>query len=44
MDQKQISSHLEAIDAEEQSLIRHRDEVLELKRQISREYLEIAHV
>ena len=42
-DQKQISSHLEAIDAEEQSLIRHRDEVLELKRQISREYLEIAH-
>lgn len=43
-DQKQISSHLEAIDAEEQSLIRHRDEVLELKRQISREYLEIAHV
>ncbi|XSG83655.1 MAG: restriction endonuclease subunit S [Methylohalobius sp. ZOD2] len=43
-DQKQISSHLEAIDAEEQNLIRHRDEVLELKRQISREYLEIAHV
>lgn len=43
-DQKQISSHLEAIDAEEQNLIRHRDEVLELKRQISREYLETAHV
>jgi type I restriction enzyme S subunit len=43
-DQKQISSHLEAIDAEEQKLIRHRGEVLELKRQISREYLETAHV
>jgi len=43
-DQKQISSHLEAIDAEEQNLIRHRDEVLKLKRQISREYLETAHV
>ncbi len=43
-DQKQISSHLEAIDAEEQNLIRHRDEVLELKRLISQEYLEIAHV
>jgi len=43
-DQKRISSHLEAIDAEEQNLIRHRDEVRELKRQISREYLEIAHV
>jgi len=43
-DQKQISSHLEAIDTEEQNLIRHRDEVLELKRQISREYLETAHV
>ncbi|BDV41533.1 hypothetical protein GURASL_04560 [Geotalea uraniireducens] len=43
-DQKQISSHLEAIDAEEQNLIRHRDEVLELKRQISREYLETDHV
>jgi len=43
-DQKRISSHLEAIDAEEQNLIRHRDEVRELKRQISREYLEISHV
>jgi restriction endonuclease S subunit len=43
-DQKQISSHLEAIDVEEQNLIRHRDELFELKRQISREYLEIAHV
>ena len=43
-DQKQISSHLKAIDAEEQNLIRHRDEVFELKRQISRECLEIAHV
>lgn len=43
-DQKRVSSHLEAIDAEEQNLIRHRDEVRELKRQISREYLEISHV
>lgn len=43
-DQIRISSHLEAIDAEEQNLIRHRDEVRELKRQISREYLEISHV
>lgn len=43
-DQKRISSHLEAIDAEKQNLIRHRDEVRELKRQISREYLEISHV
>lgn len=43
-DQKRISSHLEAIDAEEQNLIRHGDEVRELKRQISREYLEISHV
>lgn len=43
-DQKTISSHLEAIDAEEQNLIRHRDEVIELRRQISREYSETAHV
>lgn len=43
-EQKRISSHLEAIDNEEQNLIRHRNEVVELKRQISREYLEIAHV
>ncbi|NTU50164.1 MAG: hypothetical protein HGA87_04650, partial [Desulfobulbaceae bacterium] len=43
-DQKQICSHLEAIDAEEQRLVKHRDEVLELRRQINREYLEIAHV
>jgi len=43
-DQRQIASHLEAINAEEQYLIRHRDEVLELKQQISRAYLEIAHV
>jgi len=43
-DQRQIASHLEAINAEEQYLIRHRDEVFELKRQISREYLGIAHV
>ena len=43
-DQKQISSYLEAINTEEQHLIRHRDEMLKLKRQISREYLEIAHV
>ena len=43
-EQKQISVHLGAIDLEEQNLIRHRNEVLKLKRQISQEYLETAYV
>ncbi len=42
--QKQISAHLEVLDSEEQSLIRHRNKILKLKRQIIREYLEMAYV
>ena len=44
VEQKPISSYLESIDTEEQHLIRHRNKVVELRRQIIREHLEIAHV
>ena len=44
VEQKRISSHLESIDTEELNLIRHRNKVVELRRQLIREHLEIAHV
>lgn len=43
-EQNQISSNLEAIDLQEQSLINHRKNILALRSQISRGYLEMGHV
>jgi type I restriction enzyme S subunit len=43
-EQKRISFHLESIGIQEQNLIRHRNEVVELKRQFCREHLDIDHV
>lgn len=43
-DQRRICSHLEALDIGEQNLHKHRAYTDEVKRQISREYLEAAHV
>jgi len=43
-EQRHICSHLEALDIEEQNLIKHKAMIEEVKRQISRAYLEVAHV
>jgi restriction endonuclease S subunit len=43
-EQQHICSHLEAMDMKEQNLLNHRASVCEVKKQISREYLEVAYV